>query len=60
MGSQAQMMTTPYSSAKQSQSLKVGQYAGINGVMGSDPLVNNTVNVKLDQGYVVDHHSPSR
>lgn len=59
MGSQAQMMATPYSSARQSQSLKVDQYAGVDGATATDPLVNNTVNVKLDQGYVVDRRSPS-
>lgn len=59
MGSQTQMMATPYSSATQSQSVKAKQYAGIDATIDTDPLVTNTVNVKLDQGYTVDRRSPS-
>jgi hypothetical protein len=64
--SQAQMMTTPFGWASQSQSLRASQYANIGTAIDMDPTVTNTLNVRLNQqatingqpSSVVSTHTP--
>ena len=48
-GSQIQIIQTPYSTTKQSQTVEARQYSGIDALGKIDPRVSNKLKVRLEQ-----------